>query len=638
MSQSKKPTMGRIGALLSPDRRSFPLWSRGAGCVLFFLPLVYRAWLVESRIFKVTGQAGEGFFMVLANDAAYYGLLAVLVYVSLFAPLPRWLARAVRAIALFGWGLCVADCIVLREFYTRALLADLLKYQNVVMDYSIRFLLEPRWSLVAVLPVAVAILYLGGRFVWGAWESGRRPSRCRKAPAWFHVVAVGVPLAAMAWTPAAQEQNQRYVHSWMYRNLIDVNLTALALVRDYSPRFRRRFAYTEPFQCHRAESSRPNIVLVIVESLSAYHSRWFSGLNDWTPHLDHLARGNISCVNFYANGFVSEDGETALLAGRLPLRPPRGLLTGGGDAFQGFFHLSDALPQVLKQYGYRTEFLTSSELDFANMGPWARSLGFDHVEGAECPFYDRWPRFEFNAPPDEALYARALQRMKKTRRPFFYCLVTSTSHHPFRHPYTRRRDMEECIRYVDRQLGKFAASLEQMRFFDNGILIITADHRAMVPISRRESERFGLERAAARIPLVIVNGKDRRVLREPFQQIDVPNSLLGLVTGQVCYSDWVGDLFYGRPPRFIVHRSGGDRHILRVFTRDETYRVILDGDDTRLLNPSGLAPEDARRIVARINACRLRQTPVMRRFAACRHQAGRAGKPNGGEHAAPKRR
>ncbi len=631
--------MGRIGAVLSPGRRSFPLLARGAGIVLFFLPLLYRAQLVEVRIFRATGYAWEGFFMVLAHDAAYYGVLLALGYVSLLRKIPRVVACAARATLLLGWGLYVADCVVFKEFHARPFLADLLKYQNIVGDYAFHFLLEPRWSLIGILLAGLVVLAGSICFFLTPLRKQKNQTDQEGLKIWLHGVGIGVPLAAIILTAAIHGQSRRrYVHSWMYRNLVDVNLSALALARDYTPQFRRRFVYTESYRCYQVEPSRPNIVLVIVESLSSFHSRWFSGLNDWTPHLDRLARDNISCVNFYANGFVSEDGEAALLTGRLPLHPPRGLLSGGGDAFQGFFHLPDALPRVLKQYGYRTEFLTSSELGFANMGPWARSLGFDHVEGAEAPFYASWPRFEFNAPPDEALYARALARIKQAKQPFFFCLVTSTSHHPFRHPHTRRRGMEACIRYVDEQLGKFAASLERMRFFDRGILVITADHRAMVPITRRERERFGPERAAARIPLVIVNGKDRRMLQGPFQQVDIPNSLIGLVSGQVCYSDWVGDLFHNHPPRYIVHREGGDRHIVSVFALEATYRVILDGDRTRLLNPDKLPPGEARRIVSKINACRLQKETRMRRFGVCSQQADNSRERGRAERTAPQRR
>ena len=60
------------------------------------------------------------------------------------------------------------------------------------------------------------------------------------------------------------------------------------------------------------------IVLVIVESLSSYHSALLGG-NGWTPELDRIAGHSRWFTNFHANGFTTDHGLIALFTGKAPL-------------------------------------------------------------------------------------------------------------------------------------------------------------------------------------------------------------------------------------------------------------------------------------------------------------------------------
>jgi hypothetical protein len=64
--------------------------------------------------------------------------------------------------------------------------------------------------------------------------------------------------------------------------------------------------------------------------------------------------------------------------------------------------------------------------------------------------------------------------------------------------------------------------LKRRGFFDNGLLIITGDHRKMLPVSAPERERYG-ESAKARVPLLIIGAGARKgeVDDRLFQQADL---------------------------------------------------------------------------------------------------------------------
>ncbi len=152
----------------------------------------------------------------------------------------------------------------------------------------------------------------------------------------------------------------------------------------------------------------------MVESLASYQSSFFSGIKDWTPNIDKIAKNNISLSNFYANGFVTEDAEVAIITGQLPIYAPNAYSTGGGVSFDGFYNIEESLPNILKKYNYNNEFITSSDLLFSNTGNWAKSNGFNYIEGSDHKDYEGKPRYHFAAAADEYLYERVIKRIKKT--------------------------------------------------------------------------------------------------------------------------------------------------------------------------------------------------------------------------------
>jgi phosphoglycerol transferase MdoB-like AlkP superfamily enzyme len=317
----------------------------------------------------------------------------------------------------------------------------------------------------------------------------------------------------------------------------------------------------------------------------------------------------VAFTNFYANGFVTEDATLAVLTGHPPVYPPAYHTDMGGISYRGFYDMPAALPRILHDQGYVTEFLVAMDLGFANTGQWARSIGFDRVEGSEQPCYAGWDRYQFDSAPDEALFLRVLDRAAAhAGQPYFLCVQTISSHHPFVNPANGIRSEEEAFRYTDAQIGTFHDRLRDSNFFDNGVLIIVGDHHAMLPLKQEELELFGELRAGARVPMILCDGQTRGAV-EPgqYQQVDIFHYIAALGADTQCSTDWIGDLAARHPARFVVHRRGSERNTLGVFTPAAAYAVLLDGDDTRLLPPMPALQDTARRIVGKINALRVPQ-------------------------------
>lgn len=177
--------------------------------------------------------------------------------------------------------------------------------------------------------------------------------------------------------------------------------------------------------------------------------------------------------------------------------------------------------------------------------------------------------------------------LKQTDKPYLMVIETVTTHHPYTDPMTMELSAEAAFRYADATAGLFYEALEEGGFFEDGILIITSDHRSMTPLRADELQHFGLS-AKARIPLVIAAPLLEKY-PEPagaFQQLDIPASLQQLTVGKNCQSLDQGNLFSHpvQKPACILHHRGDRRDYVDAFCADAEATIQLDGDNTRVVS------------------------------------------------------
>ncbi len=558
------------------------------------IPALLKAGYVENFIFELTETRFVGFSQAIANDMLFYALLWMLVYFSVLPNCWRWLSAFLRTLALLCWIIYCADYFVIKNFNTHLTFGDSIKYAGYAYKY-----LQQIYNLNNYTLSALCLLLLGALLPL-LLSPFRLPKQKFKTVPWVLFIS-----AILGYTVFADEH--KYAHSWIYKNVVDYNLIILSEGSPYSAEFKQALHFDEAQTCQTLPSIPKNIIILMVESLSAYQSQFFSGIKDWTPNLDAIAQDNLAYRDFYANGFITEDGEISLLTGIPPIYPPSTYDNDGGTSFYSFFNLPDALPQALKKHHYHTEFLTSSDLEFGNTGQWAQSIGFDYVEGHDHPDYNAWERFHFKSAPDAALYLRVLDRLKQQKQNFFLFIKTVSSHHPYVNPETKHASEEEAIIYTDKQLGIFYQQLRNTGFFEHGILLIVGDHHAMTPLKPHEAERFGQYQAAAKVPLVVIDGHSHGQEAQQFQQIDVFNTVLGEISGTPCYSDWRGILWgtAKHSPKFIVHRRGDNRDKVSVFSQDAAAQIKLDGDATRVVSDYPEDPSIRQLIIDKINTLRI---------------------------------
>lgn len=534
----------------------------------------------------------------LQQDSSMLAMLLLFTAVSLafsryFLQLP-WLLLGIVLVLVYA-----IDLAVLKTLTQRLYLFDVLKFGKefgAIVDFG-GALLEStvvRISLLLLIPITAILVF----------ALCPRQQHLRAASIYF---AMAVVFGAIGlWQP----KTMRYIHNELLQNLIVANLD-LGVDTPYSAAFAAQVArdYVPPTtECAAGQNRQPDIIYVVVESLSMHHSALFGGFRDLTPNLDGIATQYAYFTNFFANGFTTDGGLIALVNGRVPV-PAIGRYQST-DAFRGYDKAAGALPDVLHHAGYATHFFTTGDLGFLDKTDWLKSLGFDSYEGAEQPFYNAWKRRHFNAAEDKALYQRFLQWLDQQYggAPSFSMLLTVSTHPPFINPEDEASDEPGVFRYADKQLGMLYTELKQRGFFQHGILLISGDHRSMTPVFPAEIRRFG-DSALARTPLILLSdlpGLPHGFIDRPFQQSDLLPSLAELIQPQACRTSAQGWFLRQNPlpAAYIEHARGDKRDVVDIYFGQQKGAVVLNGDNSRW---QGDKPADWQQIALGIHADRIQR-------------------------------
>ncbi len=491
----------------------------------------------------------------------------LIVVLHLLAEISRWylLRFIMRLIIIITLIITSIDLVVFSQFFTHISLHDFIRFSH---EFSaiISFLPKTIFGQLSVLFVTITLLLIFSRYL--------QHDRIASPPP----ILIACLVIGIAGTNALKTPHVLFTSS---------------IEAFFNPET-RNFAYSDKFKatiptkstgqkfCYNGEGAHPDIILLVFESLSMYHSTLFSGINDWMPQFDNISENGRHLSNFYANGVDTEQGLIALFSGEPPIS--KGFEHSIG-IFEQFYNLKQSVPKMLHEFGYRTVFLATSNLGFIGKGSWLRDIGFDYIEGHDAPYYSGMVRYIFNAASDDALYGRALLELQhKKTSPIFMALETTTTHPPFTDPISGTYSEELAFRYADQQLGIFVENLKSSGFFNNGYLMIVGDHRVMKHLTSAESARYG-DLGYARVPFTVIgsgiNGENELA---NFSQSDLLPSLRHwLGKGRQCVSSNQGIFLptaIHQPTCSFTSRLY-NRNNVYVHCGTEDYIINLNGDRTQ---------------------------------------------------------
>lgn len=246
-----------------------------------------------------------------------------------------------------------------------------------------------------------------------------------------------------------------------------------------------------------AEPKRYNVVLILVESLSAkFIGALGSKVAGLTPEFDALARQGLLFNRFYANGSRTPHGVFITLTGFMDqAQRPLMLRQGLRDNFS-------SLSRLLKDEGYSTMFVHGGPLDFDNLEGLMRKERFDVVMGMNDMQGCDTRKTTWGC-ADGYIYDTALEQMRQhAGKPFFLYMLTVSMHTPYELPSNGfnklgpsdhpQYEFLNALYYADYALGEFIRKASVEPYFKDTIFLITADHTHHVNLNAHDSQHIPL--------------------------------------------------------------------------------------------------------------------------------------------------
>lgn len=357
---------------------------------------------------------------------------------------------------------------------------------------------------------------------------------------------------------------------------------------------------------------RPNIVMIMLESLGA--SRLGSHGNPLkpTPNLDYLSQNGYMFERFYVpvvgtarTVFSSVTGLPDVSTVKTATRNPM---------------ITDQYTVINSFKSYQKYYFLGGSASWANMNSLIRT-SIDGLTLYEEGDYDS-PVVDVWGISDHSLFAEAdvvlRQSLKDSGgKPFFAIIQTAANHRPFTIPdentgfETKQVADEElfkwgfknlpqynAVRLLDHNIGRFMEMAKKSGYFDNTIFVLYGDHNnriTQLPHMLPFFQELGVE--ALHVPGIFYAPKyiKPKVFKESMSLMDVVPTLAGMV-GIDYENHGVGrDYFlpYSEAERMVFLQDSDQRNpLVSVISQNHMLRMRQDGSEIILHDLNSNTPKE----------------------------------------------
>lgn len=227
-------------------------------------------------------------------------------------------------------------------------------------------------------------------------------------------------------------------------------------------------------------TTRPNLVIVSIDTLRAQNVGSYGYARNTTPFLDALAAQGVRFANAITTATTTAPAHMSLFTGLYPVR--HGIRVGYAPS-----SASHSLAETLRRAGYHTAAFTENGFVRQDLG--FRKGFLEYLE-------NRSPHFEGAGEAAKTFGQARRWLARRPREPFFLFIHTYQVHAPFFAPpgygeffneplkndpaapalRAQRDDYDREIRYTDDQLRAFGEALSEAGLGDSTLLVVLSDH------------------------------------------------------------------------------------------------------------------------------------------------------------------
>jgi phosphoglycerol transferase MdoB-like AlkP superfamily enzyme len=371
---------------------------------------------------------------------------------------------------------------------------------------------------------------------------------------------------------------------------MDLVRESYPLVADFLdiPREEKEYPRFDRFAGSNTEET-PNVVLILMESMSTHKSSFMFEELPTTPFLKELAESSLYFPNYYASARTTAKAIYSAVTG----------IPDGNTHFASSPRDPMAIDQytIWKQFGtYRKFFMMGGNANWANI----RGVLSNNVKGINILEEGYWtaPKIDVWGVSDLDLFKQAHQVFENEKEPFFAVILTASFHRPFTVPkglkdfdyippdkeYLKKYGFEPeeyvSMRFCDYALREFFRLAASSPYYDNTVFIVTGDHgiSEQSPSAPKNYQDMSLHEY--QVPLIIHYPKKfpkAEVMPQAGGHIDLFPTIAG-ITGMAYHNTTLGrDLL---DPSFGEDRWG---FVMRTFqlpvliSRDKCYSARING-------------------------------------------------------------
>ncbi len=241
-----------------------------------------------------------------------------------------------------------------------------------------------------------------------------------------------------------------------------------------------------------AAASKPNLVLITLDSTRADRMGFLGAKGARTPNLDRLAGESIVFEHAYAQAPGSVVSHATILSGAYP--QSTGMTEIGGTLSSSL----PCLPDLLKSQGYRTAaFVGSIDLDPWNGLAQGFDRGFQTYDAGFRPAIPGDARPPLTERRGDQVVARAIAWLDHNAQPQFFLWVH------IRDARSPRASYNSAITVADAAVGKLIGALQQRKIYGSTAVVIVADHGESLGAHGEAAHGVFLYDETIHVPLLI---------------------------------------------------------------------------------------------------------------------------------------
>jgi phosphoglycerol transferase MdoB-like AlkP superfamily enzyme len=217
-----------------------------------------------------------------------------------------------------------------------------------------------------------------------------------------------------------------------------------------------------------------NVVLVIMESMSAAKMERHGNMKNLTPFLDSISHHAYYFENIYTAGIHTFNGVFSTLFSFPAIYRQNPMKESSMFRYNG-------IGQTLKKNGYSTTYFTTHDGQFDNIEGFLRANDFENI--ITLADYPSEKIKTTLGVPDDYMFEFSMpiiQKLHNEDKPFFVAFMTASDHGPYYLPdYYKPRNKEikdQMVEYADWSLKKFISMASEQEWFKQTIFVFIADH------------------------------------------------------------------------------------------------------------------------------------------------------------------